>query len=306
MIGMLTALLLSGCSLPGLGGGSGETIKIGTVTTSETQTLGYIQKYMIEHYTDLNAEIVGNLGSSIVMHQAMVNGDVDISAARYTGTDLSGALHMDLVNDPDEAMEIVQREFQEQFDQKWYDTYGFDNTYVLSVRQDVAEKEGLEKVSDLSSVADKYQFGVDNSWINREGIGYDEFVKTYGFEFNKVFPMQIGLVYSALNSKKMDAVLAYSTDARLKQFNLATLEDDKHFFPPYDASPVASNELLQEHPEIDDILQKLVGKFDNDTIIELNYQADIEKKNQVPLPRNIWKSITTLKRNKGGAENWTY
>lgn len=92
MIGMLTALLLSGCSLPGLGGGSGETIKIGTVTTSETQTLGYIQKYMIEHYTDLNAEIVGNLGSSIVMHQAMVNGDVDISAARYTGTDLSGGV----------------------------------------------------------------------------------------------------------------------------------------------------------------------------------------------------------------------
>ncbi|PAF17241.1 osmoprotectant ABC transporter substrate-binding protein [Terribacillus saccharophilus] len=278
LVGMMTAFLLSGCSLPGLGGGSANTIKIGTVTTSETQTLGYIQKYMIEHYTDLHAEIVGNLGSSIVMHQAMVNGDVDISAARYTGTDLSGALHMDLVNDPDEAMEIVQREFEEQFDQKWYDTYGFDNTYVLSVRQDVADKDGLEKVSDLESVADKYQFGVDNSWINREGIGYDEFIKEYGFEFNKIYPMQIGLVYSALNSGKMDAVLAYSTDARLKQFNLATLEDDKHFFPPYDASPVATNEVLQEHPEIDEILQKMVGKFDNETIIELNYQADIEKK----------------------------
>ncbi|PAF20545.1 osmoprotectant ABC transporter substrate-binding protein [Terribacillus saccharophilus] len=278
LVGMMTAFLLSGCSLPGLGGGSANTIKIGTVTTSETQTLGYIQKYMIEHYTDLHAEIVGNLGSSIVMHQAMVNGDVDISAARYTGTDLSGALHMDLVNDPDEAMEIVQREFEEQFDQKWYDTYGFDNTYVLSVRQDVADKDGLEKVSDLESVADKYQFGVDNSWINREGIGYDEFIKEYGFEFNKIYPMQIGLVYSALNSGKMDAVLAYSTDARLKQFNLATLEDDKHFFPPYDASPVATNEVLQEHPEIDEILQKMVGKFDNETIIELNYQADIEKR----------------------------
>ncbi|VVM34001.1 osmoprotectant ABC transporter substrate-binding protein [Terribacillus sp. AE2B 122] len=278
LVGMMTAFLLSGCSLPGLGGSSADTIKIGTVTTSETQTLGYIQKYMIEHYTDLHAEIVGNLGSSIVMHQAMVNGDVDISAARYTGTDLSGALHMDLVNDPDEAMAIVQREFEEQFDQKWFDTYGFDNTYVLSVRQDVADEEGLEKVSDLKSVADKYQFGVDNSWINREGIGYDEFVKEYEFEFNKVYPMQIGLVYSALNSGKMDAVLAYSTDARLKQFNLATLEDDKHFFPPYDASPVATNEVLREHPEIDDILQKMVGKFNNETIVELNYQADIEKK----------------------------
>jgi osmoprotectant transport system substrate-binding protein len=285
LFSMLTVLLLSGCALPGLGGGSGETIKIGTVTTSETQTMGYIQKYMIEHYTDLNAEIIGNLGSSVVMHQAMVNEDIDISSVRYTGTDLSGALHMDLVKDPDKATEIVQREFQEQFDQKWYDTYGFDNTYVFSVRQEVAEEDGLEKVSDLEAVADDYQVGVDNSWINREGVGYDQFVEEYGFEFNNVYPMQIGLVYSALNSEKMDAVLAYSTDARLKQFDLATLEDDRNFFPPYDASPVVSNEILREHPEIDDILQKLVGKFDNETIIELNYQADIEKKEPSTIAR---------------------
>jgi osmoprotectant transport system substrate-binding protein len=285
LFSMLIVLLLSGCALPGLGGGSGETIKIGTVTTSETQTMGYIQKYMIEHYTDLNAEIIGNLGSSVVMHQAMVNEDIDISSVRYTGTDLSGALHMDLVKDPDKATEIVQREFQEQFDQKWYDTYGFDNTYVFSVRQEVAEEDGLEKVSDLEAVADDYQVGVDNSWINREGVGYDQFVEEYGFEFNNVYPMQIGLVYSALNSEKMDAVLAYSTDARLKQFDLATLEDDRNFFPPYDASPVVSNEILREHPEIDDILQKLVGKFDNETIIELNYQADIEKKEPSTIAR---------------------
>ncbi|QXE01637.1 osmoprotectant ABC transporter substrate-binding protein [Terribacillus sp. DMT04] len=285
LFSMLTVLLLSGCALPGLGGGSGETIKIGTVTTSETQTMGYIQKYMIEHYTDLNAEIIGNLGSSVVMHQAMVNEDIDISSVRYTGTDLSGALHMDLVKDPDKATEIVQREFQEQFDQKWYDTYGFDNTYVFSVRQEVAEEDGLEQVSDLEAVADDYQVGVDNSWINREGVGYDQFVEEYGFEFNNVYPMQIGLVYSALNSEKMDAVLAYSTDARLKQFDLATLEDDRNFFPPYDASPVVSNEILREHPEIDDILQKLVGKFDNETIIELNYQADIEKKEPSTIAR---------------------
>ncbi|TDQ41565.1 osmoprotectant ABC transporter substrate-binding protein [Aureibacillus halotolerans] len=272
----LTALLLSGCALPGLSGSSKNTVKIASATTSETQTLSYIQKYMIEHYTDLNVEIISNLGSSIVLHQAMINGDVDISSARYTGTDINGALGMELVKDPEEAMDIVQREFKKRFNQKWYDTYGFSNTYILAVRQEVADEHQLKTVSDLASLAPNYRFGVDNSWINREGIGYDEFVNAYGFEFGNVYPMQIGLVYTALASGNMDAVLAYSTDARLKNFNLATLKDDKKFFPPYDASPVATFAILEKHPELDTILQKLVGKFSTEKIVELNYKANIE------------------------------
>ncbi|MTT32221.1 osmoprotectant ABC transporter substrate-binding protein [Terrilactibacillus sp. BCM23-1] len=275
---MMTVLMLSGCALPGLSGSSENTVKIGTVTTSETQTIGYIQKYMIEHYTDLNAEVITNLGSSVVMNKANINGDIDISAVRYTGTDISGALGLDLIKDPKEALEIVQREFKKQFNQKWYDSYGFANTYAVAVRGEEAKSKNLNKISDLKPYAPKYKFGVDNSWINREGVGYEPFTKTFGFKFDSVFPMQIGLVYTALANKKMDAVLAYSTDARLKLYNLKLLDDDKHFFPPYDASPVIGYDLLKKHPELDKVLQKLVGKIDSDTVLDLNYQADVESK----------------------------
>ncbi|MGM9925711.1 MAG: osmoprotectant ABC transporter substrate-binding protein [Bacillus sp. (in: firmicutes)] len=275
---MLSLVVISGCSLPGLGGSADDTIRISTVTTTETSILGNIIKLMIEEKTDLNAELVENLGSSLVQHQALTEGQVDISAARYTGTDLTGALGMDPVKDPEEALKIVQKEFKERYNQKWYDSYGFTNTYAFTVTEDLAKKEGLETVSDLEKIAGKLDLGVDNSWLNRAGDGYPAFIKEYGFQFNKAFPMQLGLVYQAVKSGKMDVVLAYSTDGRIKAFDLKTLEDDKRFFPPYDCSPMIRGDVLEKHPELDDILQSLVGKIDNDLMTELNYEADVKKK----------------------------
>src|SRR5699024_9811846 len=191
-------LLLSGCSLPGLGGSSKNTITIGTLNTSESTTVAYIIKQLIEHDTDYNADIVGNMGSSIVQHQALTQGEVDITATRYTGTDLPGALQMDPVTDPDEALEIVQREFDKRFDQKWFEPYGFANSYAFTVTSELAEEENLEKVSDVEDIAPDLDLGVDNAWLNREGDGYKAFIDMYGFEFGKAYPMQIGLVYKAV------------------------------------------------------------------------------------------------------------
>ena len=275
---IVSIVIVSGCSLPGLGGGSDDTIKVATVTTTETAILGNIIKLMIEKNTDLHVELVENLGSSVVQHQALTDGQVDITAARYTGTDLAGALGMEPVKDPDKALAIVQKEFKERFQQKWYDSYGFANTYALTVTQELAKKENLKTVSDLENISNQLKLGVDNSWLNRKGDGYPGFVQDYGFEFEKAFPMQLGLVYQAVKNGKMDVVLAYSTDGRLKAFNLKTLKDDKQFFPPYDCSPVIREDVLKKHPELDDILQSLVGKIDNEMITELNYQADVKKK----------------------------
>lgn len=275
-IGWLIAFLIviSGCSLPGLGGPAKNTITIGTLDTSESQTMGNIVKLLIEHYTDAKVTLVSNLGSSIVQHQAMTSGEVDITATRYTGTDLSGALGLEPINDPEEALEIVQREFDERFDQTWFDSYGFANSYAFTVRQEVAEEENLETVSDLEAVADDLHFGVDNSWINRKGDGYEGFIDMYGFDFGHVFPMQLGLVYQAAANGDMDVVLAYTTDGRIKAFDLKVLEDDRQFFPPYDTSVVARNEILDQHPELEGILQKLVGQIDTETMQEMNYEAD--------------------------------
>ena len=272
---ILPLLLLSACSLPGLpSGNTKDTVSVGSMSTSESQILAGMVKGMIEHYTDIKVNMVNNLGTSTVMHQAMLNGDVSISASRYTGTDLSGALKLPPEKDPDKAMAIVQKEFKERFDQRWYDSYGFANTYAFMVSQETAEKYDLETISDLKDVAKELTAGVDTSWLDRKGDGYKGFVADYGFDFGKVYPMQIGLVYDAVNAGKMDVVLGYSTDGRIASYDLVVLEDDLQFFPPYDASIVVGETLLAEHPGLDEILAKLSGKIDTKTMQQLNYDVD--------------------------------
>lgn len=281
------SLLISGCSLPGLSASSDKSITIGMANTTEAQILGFMEKLMIEHYTDLKVDMVNNLGSSIVLHKAMVSGDVDISSVRYTGTDLPGSLGMEPVKNPKKALAIVQEEFKKRFNQTWFDSFGFANSYAFTVTKDFAEKENIQKVSDLKPMMNDLSLGVDNSWLKRKGDGYKGFVKEYGFEFGKTFPMQIGLVYKAVKSGKMDVVLAYTTDGRINSYNLKILEDDKHFFPPYDASPVARTDVLKEHPELKDVLQKLVGKISTEKMQELNYEGDGKMKEPLTVAKEF-------------------
>ncbi|MFC7686047.1 glycine betaine ABC transporter substrate-binding protein [Ureibacillus sp. GCM10028918] len=269
---ILLSLLISGCSLSG--NAESSTIKIASVVTTESQILAYITKYMIEHYTDEEAEIINNLGTGTVVHQAMVNGDVNISAVRYTGTDVTGALHAQPIKDADEALAFVQKEFTEEFNQTFFDSYGFENTYAFMVTKETAEKYNLKSVSDLASIAGELEAGVDTSWMNREGDGYKAFVEEYGFDFSRTYPMQIGLVYDAVDSGELDVVLGYTTDGRISSYDLVVLEDDLNFFPPYDASPFADNELLEEKPEIKETLDRLVGKISTKTMQDLNFLAD--------------------------------
>jgi osmoprotectant transport system substrate-binding protein len=278
VIAITAVLCLSGCSLPGLSGPAKNTIAIGTLGTSESQIMGNMVRLMIEHDSDLKVNMVNNLGSSTVQHQAMMNGDVDITATRYTGTDLAGALGMEPVKDPKTALKVVQREFQKRYNQTWFGSYGFANSYAFTVTKELADKENLNTVSDLEKHAQNLKLGVDNAWLKREGDGYQGFTEKYGFEFGKTYPMQIGLVYQAAAKGKMDVVLAYTTDGRIKSYDLKVLEDDKQFFPPYDCSLVVRNEVLKEHPELKDKLEKLSGKIDTETMQEMNFEADGKKK----------------------------
>ncbi|GAA0591782.1 osmoprotectant ABC transporter substrate-binding protein [Virgibacillus siamensis] len=275
---LISVVLLSGCSLPGLSGPKDKTVTVGTLGTAESAIMGNMVSLIIEHYTDLQTELITNMGSSTVQHKAMSNGEVDVTATRYTGTDLVGALGMDPVKDPDKAMKIVKREFQQRFNQTWFDSYGFANSYAFTVTSELAKKKNLKTVSDLKAIADELRLGVDSAWIRRPGVGYESFKKSYGFAFNRIFPMSIGLVYKAVESGEMDVVLAYTTDGRLEAFDLVTLKDNKHLFPPYDASPVARNEVLNQHPELKDILQKLSGTISTEKMRRLNYLANVKMK----------------------------
>lgn len=271
-----TAVFTTACSLPGLGAGVAEegNITIATQSSTEMVILGYIVQGMVNHYSEISADVIQNLGSSTMVNQALVQGDADVAAASYTGTALTGELGMDPITDPDEARAAVTEGFKEQYNIKYYPSYGFENTYAFLVTRDLAEENNLETISDLGPIADDLVAGVDNSWMEREGDGYRAFLQTYDFDFDTVYPMEIGLVYDAVQSGNMDVVLGYSTDGRIASYDLVFLEDDLNFFPPYDASPSALYETIEEFPLLDEILLKMEGIIDTEVMQEMNFIAD--------------------------------
>ncbi len=295
---VLVAALAAGCTggkTAGASGGEKGVIKIGAQNYTEPIVLGHMLKLLIEQDLGVKAEVVEGLGATTVVHQAMMNNEIQISASRYVGTDLTGALGVkDTIRDPAQALAMVQKGFADKFKQKWYDGYGFENTYAFAVRGDMAQELGYEKVSDLAKVADKLTLGVDTDWLERPADGYKAFTKEY-FAFKKTVPMDIGLVYKALADKKMDVVLTYSTDGRIESFHLKTLVDDKHFFPPYQASPVVRMDTLEKYPKLDATIQKLVGKIDTKTMTRLNYEVDEGGKSDEDAAREFLQKAGLLK-----------
>ena len=269
-------IFLSGCSsLPGLPSNKDDhVISISGGITTETQILAGLVDGMIEHYTDYETSVINNLGTAQIDQQALNNGDVDISAGRYTGTDITTILKMDAIKDPKKAFDVSKEELKSRYNQVRFPSYGFDNTFAFMVREDTAEKYDLEKVSDLEEISDQLTVGTDRPWLTRVGDGYQGFIQEYGFDFATMLPMQIGLVYDAVASGSVDLVLGYSTDGRVASNNLVMLEDDHQFFPPYDATMIVRQELLDQYPECKEILDKLVDTIDTKTMQELNYQAD--------------------------------
>src|SRR5699024_6474021 len=141
------------------------------------------------------------LGSSTMNHQALETGDANVSAVNYTGTSLTGEVGMEAETDPEVALETVISEFDSQYDMHWYTPgNGFANTYAFMVIRDDAEKYALDTVSALAEYPDDFSVRVYNTWLTREGDGYYAFKDIYGFNFPELYPMTIGLFYSAVSS----------------------------------------------------------------------------------------------------------
>ncbi|RYL86654.1 osmoprotectant ABC transporter substrate-binding protein [Sporolactobacillus sp. THM19-2] len=283
----MSLLLIGGCSLPGLGASSEEPVRIGAQSFTESEILANVISQLLEHNTDLDTRIVKNLGSNFVSQKALENNEIDLAATRYTGTDLTSILNQKVEKDPEKALRIVQKAFHEQYGYKFYDSYGFANTYAFTMTKENADKNHYQKISDLQADADKLKLGVDNAWLKRAGDGYPAFKKTYGFAFGKTYPMQIGLVYDAVNQGRMDIVLAYSTDGRIKAYDLKMLKDDRRFFPPYDCAPLIKENTIKKYPEIDRELKKLQGVISTEKMQELNYEVDGELKEPSTVAREF-------------------
>ncbi|UQW82554.1 osmoprotectant ABC transporter substrate-binding protein [Staphylococcus edaphicus] len=289
---LVSSIFLASCDLPGLGGGqSKNSVKISALATSESQIMAYMLKELIEHDTNgkVNGSIINNLGSATIQHNALINGDADVSSTRYTGTDLVGVLEQKPITDPNKAMKLTKKLFNQKFGQTFFDSYGFENTFAFMVTKETAKKYDLHTISDLEKVKDQVNVGTDTTWIKRGGDGYAPFQEHYGFGFNSIKPMQIGLVYDALKNQKLDVALGYTTDGRIAAYDLVVLKDDKNFFPPYDASAVAPNKVIKQQPELKEAIKKLEGKITTEQMQKLNYEADGQGKEPAVVAKNFLK-----------------
>jgi osmoprotectant transport system substrate-binding protein len=291
---MLIAGLLIAFAAPLSGCGSENTIRIGTQTFSEPKILAQMYRLLIEDRTKLKVSVMPDLASSTVVLDAMKNGDIQM-AVLYSGIIFNNYFPVEQTRDRTKVLRQAQIGFDKTFGLKWFDSFGFENTYAFTVRKDVAAQDHLQQISDVKPFAGSMKLGVDTTWLERAGDGYPAFRQAYGITFGQTYPMEIALVYNAVASKQVDIVLAYSTDARLKEYDLQTLADDKHFFPPYDASPVIRKEVLAKHPELNDVISLLIGKLDAQTMISLNYEVDVNKRNEKKVAEDYLRKIGLLK-----------
>ena len=272
---VLAMALILALSVAFTGCSSSDTITVGSKDFTENTVLGEIFAQLIEAKTNLKVNRKLNMGGTFVNFEAIKNGQIDIYP-EYTGTALTAQLKMDVINDPDETYRIVSEEFDKQFNIKWMKPLGLNNTYTLAVTNEVYEQYGVETFSDLAAISENLIFGAEHEFFDRQD-GFDGLVETYGIKF-KGDPkkMNVSLKYQAIGNGEIDVTDAFATDGQIMQYNLKILKDDKNFFPPYYAAPIIRKEVLDKHPELEDVLNSLAGLIDDATMTELNYKVDVE------------------------------
>jgi osmoprotectant transport system substrate-binding protein len=263
---LAATFLVTGC-----GGEKKETIRIGHKNFTEQRVLGEMMAVLIEENTDYKTE-VKELGGTMLVNEGIESGQLDISA-EYTGTGYIYLLKASGLKDHEKIYQYVKEEFAKQ-GMTWLNPFGFNNTYAFAVKPELAKKYNLKKISDLAGVAENLKVGELADFFSRED-GMIGIKKTYGFEFKEEINMDPGLKYIAVDQGDIDVAVVYTTDGMLKKYNLVVLEDDKNFFPPYDAVPRMKTEFAESHPEVVKELEKLGRIFTNEDFQNYNYQVDV-------------------------------
>jgi osmoprotectant transport system permease protein len=269
-----------------------ETVTVASKPTGEQFILGEIMAQMIENETDL--EVIrkfGIGGGTTNIHPALMNGKLDMYV-EYTGTGWMNVLKETLPDDKQVRLDAIQTLYQDKFQLKWLGLLGFNNTYALAVPDSMARKFNISTCSDLARNSGHFKFGAEFDFFERPD-GYEGLVKTYGFNFSSIHEMDINLRYNAIMQGKVNAIDAFTTDAKIVAQNLKVLQDDLHYFPSYEAGIIVRMETLEKHPELEPLLTKLNGKINTATMMQMNYEVEVENKD----PKEVAQSfIATIKQ----------
>jgi len=267
---VIIAAGLVSCSHP-------DRVVIGSKNFTEQIILGELLAQQIERKTQLPVQRKLNLGGTLLCHEALTAGQID-AYVEYTGTGLTAILKEPPVKDSNSVYQTVKAAYKSRFGIEWTEPLGFNNTFAIIVRKSDAEQYKLKTISDAAPRTSKWIAGFGYEFIERED-GYPGLVKTYNLRFPSApRVMDLGLTYKAVADHQVDLIAGNSTDGLIDALGLAVLEDDKHYFPPYDAAPLIREAVVVKHPEIREALRALGGKVSEEQMRVMNYAVDGEHK----------------------------
>ncbi|HZU30659.1 MAG TPA: glycine betaine ABC transporter substrate-binding protein, partial [Candidatus Angelobacter sp.] len=274
------ALLLCGC-VPKASG-----ITIGSKNFTEQLVLGEILAQQISRSTRLPVNKRFYLAGTYICHQALLSGRIDMYV-EYTGTALVAILKEPPLADHEKVFTKVKDFYARKFGLEVLPSLGFDNTFAMVMRGNDARRLNLKTLSDAAKISSQLRLGVGYEFMERAD-GYKGLVSKYGLKFaESPRVMDLGLLYRALQNNQVDMVAGSNTDGLIAALDLVVLEDDLHYFPPYDAVPIVRRDTLQKYPELGKALEQLSGRISVEDMRKLNYAVDGEKKDAAEVVKEM-------------------
>jgi osmoprotectant transport system substrate-binding protein len=273
------AVVLPGCDAE-------HTVVIGSKNFTEQMILGELLAQQIEARTDLRVKRQFNLGGTFVCHQALVSGKID-AYVEYTGTALTAILRAPPSTDPQAAYQAVQDAYRRRFNVDWLPPLGFTNTFAIMIRREEATRLGIRTLSQLAEQAPRWRAAFGYEFLERAD-GFTGLAKTYGLRFTEPpRVMDLALTYQALADRKVDVIAGDSTNGLIIALGLTVLEDDKHYFPAYQAAPVVSSKAVAKFSALQAALSTLAGTVTDDDMRRLNYEVDGKRRDIAKVVREF-------------------
>jgi len=253
-----------------------KKITAGAKDFTEQYVVGHMQAILLEA-NGFDVDLKMGTGSTIT-RQALVTGQTDLYPD-YTGTYwLTYANHEEVINDPEELYNKVKKEDLEENGIVWLERSDINNTYAIALTKEQAEETGIKTLSDLAEHVNQNEdlvWAIDHEFADRPD-GLPGLAKHYDMNIleDNIKIMEIGLTHEAIDRGQADITMVFATDGKIKKFDLVVLEDDKQFFPVYNLCVTVREEILNQYPEIEEIL-KPIAELTNEAITELNYQVEV-------------------------------
>lgn len=283
---LLVVLLAAACGAAACSGRQPRPIVVASKNFTEQAVLGELLAQHIERAAHLPVERRFYLAGTYICQQALLAGRADLYV-EYTGTALTAVLKEPPRGGSASVFERVRAEYARRWDFAVLPSLGFENSFAVVIRGDDARRRSIRTLSQAASYAPEWRLGVGFEFMERPD-GYAGMASTYGLSFREApRVMDLGLLYRALETKEVDLAVGNSTDGLIGALGFVALEDDKHYFPPYDAVPIVRRETLQQFPSLGSALEDLTGRISAEDMRRMNYAVDGQHRDAADVVREF-------------------